>query len=108
MGDRRNVLIRDDDGPNLFLYTHWGGTNLPEVVARALDRGRPRWEDAPYLTRIIFSEMIQGDVLGELGYGISTSPPGGNHPHIVIDVDAGTADGEPFEDYVKRYLGEVE
>ena len=71
MGDRRNVLIdQQDDRPLVALYTHWTGSVLPQTVAAALDRGRGRWTDPAYLTRIIFSEMIKGDVRGETGYGI--------------------------------------
>jgi len=54
MGDRANVYIREDNDHGVYLYTHWGGYELPEVVRRALARGESRWSDAPYLARIVF------------------------------------------------------
>lgn len=75
MGDRGHVHVEPGDGQGgVFFYAHWRGTELPEIVASALDRGRGRWNDPSYLARIIFSEMIVGDVLGETGYGISSQP----------------------------------
>lgn len=81
MGDRRNVILTEDASykeggkqverqEQVALYSHWGGTELPAVVQRALRR-RQRWNDLPYLARIIFSEMVRGDINGETGFGIS-------------------------------------
>jgi hypothetical protein len=72
MGDRANIHLFEEEGDDgFYFYTHWGGTDLPEVLADALRRGRQRWDDPPYLARIIFSEMIKDEVLEETGYGIS-------------------------------------
>lgn len=126
MGDRGNVRfiydfprVRGNDGTperplnlderaDIFFYTHWGGTELPITVAAALDRGRGRWGDEAYLARIIFSEMIQRDVLAETGYGIAPYRPDEEHPDVVIDAKAQTANGVPFEDFINsiwRQLG---
>jgi hypothetical protein len=80
MGDRANVLVKHDAGDNgVWLYTHWYGSKLPEILQTALKR-KQRWDDASYLARIIFSEMIKDDVDGETGYGISSElGDGGNH-----------------------------
>ena len=87
MGDRANVFVVEDEGNNkeegVYLYTHWGGSELPKTVARALDRGRERWGDTPYLTRIIFSEMIKREVEGLTGYGISTKQIYGDDDRII-------------------------
>ncbi len=78
MGDRANVVIRDtwpdDLGPKeaVFLYSHWGGSELPETLRRALDEGRGRWSDGSYLARIVFDRMVGSDQGAETGYGIST------------------------------------
>lgn len=77
MGDRANIVVRDryllDGGPSeaIFLYSHWGGYELPEVLRKALAK-RWRWDDGAYLARIIFDEMIGDEQGGETGYGIST------------------------------------
>lgn len=73
MGDRRNVIIKDDRGVGVGLYSHWGGTELPAVVAAAMRRASSRWSDAAYLARAIFCEMVKDDVMSELGYGISSA-----------------------------------
>lgn len=72
MGDRGNILIKEEEGGKIYLYTHWDGSNLKSILKKSLKRGQPRWDDESYLTRIIFSEMIKDDILEETGYGIST------------------------------------
>lgn len=81
MGDRANVWIREskkDSG--IYLYTHWGGSGLPETLQAALKQAKrdDRLNDTPYLTRIIFCHMISyghsnpASALREsTGYGIS-------------------------------------
>jgi len=87
MGDRGQVKITAQGNPDLYFYTHWGAESLPEVVANALARGRDRWTDDEYLNRIIFSEMIQGDVLGETGYGIGFGEHGDVWRVVEINYD---------------------
>lgn len=92
MGDRANVYVTEGGSPGVYLYTHWHGSRLPETVQRALGRGWDRWTDTSYLTRIIFSEMIQGFERETDGFGIHTKlgDNEGNRPILVVDVDAGT------------------
>ena len=103
----------------IFFYTHWEGTELPETLKAALERGRDRWRDNSYLSRIIFSEMIKANVLEDTGYGISVDPGDGRDRVIPVDLDAQTVrfgscdrvgneikftySGEPvsFEDFVE-------
>lgn len=87
MGDRANVLVRDDYDPGVFLYTHWGGYELPQVVQSALMR-EERWDDSAYLARIVFSEMIKNEIDGETGYGISSVMTDNSNPVIVLDASA--------------------
>lgn len=79
MGDRRNVVVEFDDNVSVALYTHWTGTDLPGILADAMSRGMGRWDDPTYLTRIIFSEMIQDAVLSETGYGIEPIKTGSDN-----------------------------
>jgi len=85
MGDRRQVVIEDEDDV-VYLYTHWDGYRLVDVVKSAMKRGNSRWADAPYLTRIIFSEMIKDDVNGETGYGISSKYMDSERDDIIINI----------------------
>lgn len=110
MGDRANVYVHEGNEPGVYLYTHWTGTELPETVRRALAR-EVRWDDTPYLTRIIFDEMTQGMHGQELGYGISAVV--GDGEGRIVDVDTAlqrvivkgwrgaTPEVYDFETYVK-------
>lgn len=70
MGDRRHVILHYRNGKEIYFYTHWGGSELPQTVQNALKREQ-RWDDESYLARIIFSEMIKDEPNGETGYGIA-------------------------------------
>ena len=93
MGNRANIAIKQpvmsQEGEPVFiyLYTHWNGAVLPQILQSALKRGMSRWGDAPYLTRIIFSEMVKDDVMGETGAGISTYITDNSHAIIVVDIE---------------------
>lgn len=90
MGDRANVYVHHGAQPGVYLYTHWEGSELPQTVVSALQRGRPRWDDDAYLARIIFSEMIRDDIDGETGYGISAYPPDGDDRIVDVDTESQT------------------
>ena len=89
MGDRGNLFFVDGKAgkelAGIYMYSHWGGGFLPAQLRAALARGRGRWGDAQYLARIVFCELIQEDVLGETGYGLSTQI--GDNEHSIIRVD---------------------
>jgi hypothetical protein len=82
MGERGNIVV---DG--VYLYTHWKGHKLKSILKSALTRGRSRWDDPPYLARIIFCEMIGNEQDGLTGYGISTSMQDNNHNPLEVDID---------------------
>jgi hypothetical protein len=87
MGDRGQVQLIGTYGSehSIYLYTHWGATDLENVVAEAMVRGKDRWSDDEYLNRIIFSEMIQGDVMSDTGYGIGLSLHGDTWKLVVVN-----------------------
>lgn len=88
MGNRINIKVIDDMGGVIYLYSHWKGPDILKDLYDALKRGHLRWEDPPYLTRIIFSDMIRGDERETTGYGISTYECGGNYSSVVVDIPA--------------------
>ena len=105
MGDRAHVKVVDF-GQAVCLYTHWAGSELPETLRAALARGRGRWGDAPYLTRIIFCEMVRGEELEETGFGISSSCGDGEDRVLTVNCVAktvSTCGGAPvsFAEYIK-------
>jgi hypothetical protein len=107
MGDRANVKFIEQDGTSLFLYTHWRGSDLPEIIQSALSH-KQRWDDEQYLARIIFCEMIKGDESGHSGFGISTYCGDGDDKILEINVSnqqVGINENlYSFNDYVKLKL----
>jgi len=89
MGDRGNIVVKQPGGASaVYLYSHWGGSNLPKTLQDALKRGESRWGDHPYLTRIIFCEMAKDNIEGTTGLGISTSLCDNEHHFLVVDTEA--------------------
>jgi hypothetical protein len=117
MGDRGNIVFSEPRGGTLYFYTHWSGSTLPQTVANALDRGRNRWYDGPYLARILFCQILLEDANGHTdglknvvsdttGYGISTEKgDGGTEVYVNVAVQEVSYEGEtlPFEEYVAKY-----
>jgi hypothetical protein len=87
MGDRGQIKIG-----GVYLYTHWDGGAIEETLRQALLRGQDRWDDEPYLARIIFCEMVKDDIKGTTGYGISSDFQDNEYPMPVVNVDTQTID----------------
>jgi len=103
MGDRGNIVINN----KIYLYTHWSGQDLPNILAIALNRGRERWCDRPYLTRIIFSEMIRNDIDGTNGFGIDYEyGDGGNDIYVNTERNTITYDNKnySYELFIKGFM----
>lgn len=86
MGNRANVCMRYKD-EQVVLYAHRSGEHLPKIVSQALKRGKPRWRDFQYLTRIVFCEMVKDDVMGLTGFGITQKVWDGGRKIIDLDLD---------------------
>jgi hypothetical protein len=101
MGDRANVVLEQDNGQEIYLYSHWGGTELPETLQAALNRGRDRWDDEPYLGRIIFQDMTAGSEKELTGFGISTYLCDNEYPLLRVDSrkQTVTVDFDPVRKY---------
>jgi hypothetical protein len=94
MGDRGNIVVRqtsDTNTDDVWLYTHWGGSEIEETLRLALSSpiGQRRLNDASYITRIIFDKLTgcRGE---ETGFGISTTMPDNEHDILVFDVEKQT------------------
>jgi hypothetical protein len=84
MGDRGQIAVVQGEGA-VYLYSHWGGSELAEVLRNALAR-KQRWDDEEYLTRIIFDTMTSGDQGAETGAGIGLQIHGDiEHALLVVD-----------------------
>ena len=97
MGDRAHIVVKGD-GSKVFLYTHWEGSNIADVVKAALKRVPGRWQDVAYLTRAMFCQFFDGipedrlsnELLSETGFGIASRPCEDTSRDIVVDVDKQT------------------
>lgn len=70
MGDRGNIVVIDDRGKGIWLYSHWGGYRLEQTARKAVERSG-RIGDPSYLTRIIFCDMVADTFGGESGRGFN-------------------------------------
>lgn len=90
MGDRAMAEIRTDEG-SLYVYTHWGGSSLPEDAEEAVRSAKGRWSDTPYAVRIIVDQLTKGGRDEGTGYGLMLSPKAedeynSNKPSVIIDL----------------------
>ncbi|MDH4227112.1 MAG: hypothetical protein OEV59_05090 [Deltaproteobacteria bacterium] len=101
MGDRAQIAIKsqyEKNGAKVYLYGHWIGVRIYDVLKTVIKRGA-QLDDAEYLARIIFCEMIKGEEDTETGYGISTSAHGDiEHPIPVLDCGKQEITFEPAPD----------
>lgn len=87
MGDRGNIAVLQDDGDQVWLYSHWGGHDLPRRLQVGLIAGRGRWNDESYLTKIIFGHAVPSENWnGETGYGISCRIQDNEYAILVVDI----------------------
>lgn len=100
MGDRANLAIKQGSSDEMiFLYTHWHGEELPELLRQALNSREARriWDDEPYLARVLISRVIQ-DHTGELGWGLSLGLSDDNQGvAIVVDTKDQTVEFKPID-----------
>ena len=72
----------------VVLYKHSDGDYLINDVIEAMKKGKSRWNDPAYLSRVIFCRMLCGDLTpltGTTGYGILTDNISDAKIEIVID-----------------------
>ena len=84
MGDRGNIVMHYSAGADVYFYGHWAGSELKEIVASALERGKSRWNDEGYLARIIFCELVKDNVMGTTGFGITPYEGDNENPIVTV------------------------
>jgi len=104
MGDRRHVILRYSNGRDIYLYTHWGGSELPKTVQNVLKR-KERWDDETYLARMIFSEMIKDEIDSPTGYGLAPFEMETEYDDILVYLEDNTVQigtqVSSFEQFIK-------
>jgi hypothetical protein len=75
---------------SLYVYTHWHGSEMPEMARAAIQAAKPRWGDEPYAARIIVDQLTKDCRDQETGFGLLLSPDAedeyGANPSIIIDL----------------------
>lgn len=90
MGCRGQIAVQQGNG-RVYLYTHWTGDQVEEVLRSALRRSVGRWDVDEYITRIIFCELVKGDENGLTGYGIGLAQHGDTeYPIPVLNTETQT------------------
>lgn len=83
MGDRGNIVLDYGDSRRIYLYTHWNRHDIKDVLRTSLARARDRWDDPPYLARIIFDDLIDGD-RDTTGFGLDVELGDGDETAVVF------------------------
>jgi len=86
MGSRSNVVVKEGSS-QVWFYGHWNGDRYVADARKALAR-RVRWDDGPYLARIVFDGLVAVDPGRETGFGITDSITDNEHPILVLDVNS--------------------
>ncbi len=99
MGDRRNVVLRFEtkdelnlgmELPAIYLYVHWMGQELPEIVQRSIARAKDRWGDESYLARVIASDVFSAvGIEATTGAGLSLELQDTDYPGREVEVFLG-------------------
>lgn len=108
MGDRRHVVLQYEDGKEIYIYTHWYGSSLPSLLAKALVHGKERWNDVPYLARIIFSQLLKGDEDSLTGWGLAPNYMESQKDDLYIDLSSNTVNGKSFQKFIDYHEDEKE
>ena len=81
MGERGQIFIKST---GVYIYTHWGGAELLQVVHRAMQWGRV--EDDEYFTRALVEELVRDDQFSDTGSGVGTKMHSDlNWPLVTVD-----------------------
>lgn len=98
MGSRGNVYITDTategytaaefqgGARGIYVYLHWGGYEMPELLRKALARGRDRWTDHQYLTRILIDQLTLEERDQNTGAGVGLTIGDNSYPITVVDL----------------------
>lgn len=116
MGDRGNVYITSSATEEyqadeflagrrgIYIYSHWDGALLPEMVRKALSAARDRWRDDSYLARILIDQITAAGRDQTVGYGVSLKLGDNSHPITIVDMgrlEVAWADPEDERDPAK-------
>ena len=96
MPEAGNIVVIDEYGNAVFLYTHERAEDRHQMIREALnyrERGRnghrgesTRWRIGAYLARVVFACLTRGSEDGVLAFGVSATRPVTGVPELHLDV----------------------
>jgi hypothetical protein len=98
MGDRNSIKITYSTGDSVYLYGHWIGNEIHDIVRDAMESSG-RVSDESYFARVLFSRMIQRDIEGETGYGIAPYMVDHDAGNMMVHIDYSNGGTVPEVDY---------
>lgn len=90
MGDRGNIVLTEQGG-NVYLYSHWMGSDLPALARKGLAKAKRggRLDDSQYCGRIVTDVFLKAHADSPFtGAGVS-GVQGDGGDTVVIDYDSG-------------------
>ena len=81
-----NAAAPTSDEKPVVLYTHWHAKRMMYDLITTLEK-KERWNDAAYLSRMIFCEMVKDNLHNTTGFGILTDNVGDAEEEIIVDID---------------------
>ena len=133
MGERGNIVfLFDPANPGevarrVYLYTHWRGHLLDEILRKAMNlketwpegfgtltgtvRESCRWYDASYFARVVFNRLTRGDEDGVLSFGIDVDRTLPDYDELHVDTVSKTVRQvrlDPIEGKEGRWEGVAE
>ena len=96
MGDRANLVVETRPGQRVLFYTHHGGEYVPYRLQKGL-RQRKRWDDPPYLARILFDALVGERHGTTIGYGIDVDFGDNNRDVLVVRCERQVVEVHAFD-----------
>lgn len=85
MGDRREIIFRFGN-VDIYLYSHWCGSELPRFLSQALQlSSRDRWDDPSYLMPELFDSIYAS--CGRQSVGLSPYHFNTAYRNLIVDME---------------------
>lgn len=109
MGDRANVVVIQPDNTYLYMYTHWGGSEIHKTLQRGMQFASKegRLDDIQYLNRILF-DSVTGLADALTGAGLSTELQDNEYPLLYVDPSKQTVAVEGITTlYIDQFIAQT-
>ena len=111
MGDRRMAELKLNKG-SIYVYSHWGGFEMPDDAVSAIKSAEGRWSDESYAARIIVDQLTKNSRDMETGHGLMLGPDAedeynGDSASVIIDLPNQTFEVTGTDAQAERAFSEL-